>query len=85
MIRSFQFGGTLVETLQKAFPELDLKPWKFLHSPKGFWEDKKNQRSFLDDLVKNLNLKKYENYYRITKKDVEENGGGTELIVHCNT
>jgi hypothetical protein len=60
--------------LQLAYPQYSWKIWMF-KVPKGYWNDKENQREFLDWLGKHLGFQKMEDWYNITSKDVIDNGG----------
>src|SRR5690348_2737640 len=41
----------------------------------SYWQDKTNQRIFFDQLANKLGIKSQEDWYRVTKKQVEDNGG----------
>jgi hypothetical protein len=41
-----------------------------------YWDNKDNQREFLDNLGAHLGFKNVENWYHLTKKAVKQNGGG---------
>ena len=43
--------------------------------PKGYWNQEKNRREFLDKLGKQLGFKSMNDWYRIKFKDVKYNGG----------
>jgi hypothetical protein len=43
--------------------------------PRDYWNDLSNQRTFLDELAKKLNITAFEEWYRVSSKDVIENGG----------
>ena len=46
---------------------------------KGFWEDKTNQRNFMDFLAKELQLEKHNDWYKIKAKEICDYGGRTLL------
>ncbi len=50
------------------FPDHVWLPWLFNQVPKNFWGDMKNQRNFMDWLGKRLNVKKLDDWYKITGK-----------------
>ncbi len=43
------------------------KPWRFPSVSNEFWQKKENQRDFLEDLAKNKNIVKTEDWYKIKK------------------
>ena len=45
-----------------------------------WWENRDNQREFLDNLGEQLGFKKMENWYNITVKQIIENKGGSLLV-----
>jgi hypothetical protein len=42
---------------------------------KGYWRDAKNRRLFFDQLANKLNLKRPEDWYRVTSHTVVKEGG----------
>ncbi len=42
----------------------------------GYWSDLDTQRSFMESLAKALNIQDTEGWYHVTKKTIEEHGGG---------
>jgi hypothetical protein len=60
--------------LQAVYPEHS-HLWQE-YKPKGYWKDKRNQQQFLDQLAVKLNIRKPEDWYRVTsKRALEEEGG----------
>ncbi len=49
---------------------------KFRKMPQKYWDDKRNQRSFMDQLAKKLNIVDQDGWYQITKKALLLHGGG---------
>ena len=45
------------------------------YKPVGYWKDLKNQRSFLDDVAKRLNLQTTEDWYTVSCSTVVKMGG----------
>ncbi len=52
--------------LNEVFPEYDWLPWKFERCPKGYWNDIKNVRKFMDWAGKELNVKEMSDWYRVS-------------------
>ena len=47
------------------FPEYQWLPWRFRNSPKFYWEDIKNQKSFIEWASKELGIKEMNDWYNI--------------------
>lgn len=62
--------------------EYNWEHWRFSKVPAGFWKDKANQRAFFDSISKQLNITRWEDWYRIKKGDIEALGGGP-LLGQC--
>ncbi len=48
---------------------------KFAQLPRGYWNDIANQRSFILDLAKKLNITAPESWYQITAGSIRQHGG----------
>lgn len=46
----------------------------------GFWNNKVNQRSFLENIAKRFDIKKPSDWGQITYNDVKNNGGSSILL-----
>lgn len=49
-------NNSLHKLLSETFTEFEFKPWKFTKVSSHFWKEKANQRLFLQDLAKNLQV-----------------------------
>ena len=65
-----------IKLFQEVYSEHLWLIWKFEKVPKGYWDDKKNQRDFMDDLGKHLGFTTKENWYLLNMDQVEAHGGG---------
>eukprot|EP01114_Cavostelium_apophysatum_P001389 TRINITY_DN11199_c0_g1_i1.p1 TRINITY_DN11199_c0_g1~~TRINITY_DN11199_c0_g1_i1.p1 ORF type:complete len:588 (-),score=156.40 TRINITY_DN11199_c0_g1_i1:19-1782(-) len=74
------YSNCLAKALQTIFPDHDWKLWNFDIVPRGFWNDKANQLAFFEDIAKKLNVKKWEDWYRVEISDVKQLGG--EYLLH---
>ena len=54
--------------LSSTYPEYEWLPWKFSKCPKNFWEDKGNQRKFMDWAGKELEIKEMNDWYKVTNQ-----------------
>lgn len=81
-----KYDNSLTKTLQQVYPEHHWIPWKFDSPlPKGFWDNLSNQRYFFDWLGKYLGFKSKEDYYKLTRTDIEQNGGISLLGQYNNS
>jgi len=69
------YNGSLTQFVMAMFPDYDLKPYKF-SSPKGYWENKENQKSYAHDLCVHLGYQKKEDWYQITAQQINDFYGG---------
>ena len=54
--------------LSNAYPEYEWLPWKFAVHSQNFWNDKNNQRKFMDWAGKQLNIKEPSDWYNVSIK-----------------
>jgi len=74
-----KYDSSPPKLLITIYPNHEWKMWKFGMVPIGYWETWKNQRDFVDWLGKQLGFERFEEWYRITKRDIEDHGGSTLL------
>eukprot|EP01114_Cavostelium_apophysatum_P005575 TRINITY_DN16765_c0_g1_i1.p1 TRINITY_DN16765_c0_g1~~TRINITY_DN16765_c0_g1_i1.p1 ORF type:complete len:534 (-),score=82.26 TRINITY_DN16765_c0_g1_i1:2-1603(-) len=48
--------------------------------PRGYWSYPQNQKKFFDELARKLNFTKWEDWYRITRRDVVSEEGGAAIL-----
>jgi hypothetical protein len=63
----------VTKALQAVFPEQDWKVWQSPNVPKGLW-DPKNHRQLFDKFAEELNIKKPEDWYNVTGKQLKQLG-----------
>jgi hypothetical protein len=51
-----------------VYPEYEWLPWRFNIVLKGFWDDVKNQKKFMDWAGKQLDYKNREDWFKVTTK-----------------
>jgi hypothetical protein len=74
------WGGSLWKTLQFLHPNHTWLPWRFTQNvPKGYWDKQEHQQSFFTWLGGQLGMNHMDDWYRVTKKAIETNGGGSLL------
>lgn len=70
------YGGSILQALQDAYPDHKWLPWRFsVGLPNKFWDNKQNQREFMDWLGFTLGYTQLEDWYSITTKELDQNGG----------
>ena len=69
-----------IDAIVSYYPELKTLTDNFYRVNK--YKDPKNQRIFMDNLAKILNVQKMEDWYQITRDDVLANGGSLILEEH---
>jgi hypothetical protein len=55
------------------YPDYEWLEWKFVRTPKSFWENKKNQRECVDWIGKQLKYKEMSDWYNVTNKVKKNN------------
>ena len=58
-------SGSLYQILSDVYPEYEWLPWRFIRTPKQFWDDPKNQRTFLEWAGKQLKIKEMSDWYKV--------------------
>lgn len=56
--------------------------WEFDQLPLGYWDDINNVTAFLDELVKHLNIKNLDDWYQVTKEQIEKTGYSSMLVLN---
>ena len=81
----YVFNTSLYTAFYYTYPEHVWHPWRFDQKlPDGYWDRIENQRSFMDWLGKELAFKEVEDWYKLTSKNIEDNGGCTLLTEKYN-
>jgi hypothetical protein len=80
------FGGSLFEIFQDIYPHHQSSLLKALSKPQsGYWDSTESQRKFLDELHSTLGFKYPQDWYNITVKQIQENGGHSLLRKYGNS
>jgi hypothetical protein len=67
-----KYGSSIIKILKSSYPNHSWSPWKFPHTPKGYWEDHDNQRNFVEWLSKQLKIQKMEDWYRVSIQQIQK-------------
>jgi hypothetical protein len=74
-----KYDGTFLNLLEAIYPEHEWLPWKFPQAPARFWSQHANQRRYLDWLGNSMGFNSKDDYYKLTKADLTDTGGGALL------
>ena len=74
-----KFNSSITKLFQSVYPGHKWFLWIWEIVPKGFWDQKGNQKSFLNWLGEFLNFKQMDDWYQVTLTDITDNGGSTLL------
>lgn len=70
------YGGSPARAVQDCFPQYSWCEWLFGRVPAGFWDDRRNRERFIRWLSVELNVRRPEDWQRVTAADVRRCGGG---------
>jgi hypothetical protein len=66
------YRGDYLACLKATYPKHVWQPWRFPETPRGYWNDKANQRAFLDWVKQELNVKDWSG---VTADQIKKLGG----------
>ena len=77
--------SSLFNALKHIYPE---KEWDIYNvrkqSPKEYWEDDKNVKEFIDKFEQKMNIQSHNDWYRISVKQIQNEGGSGLLKLYDN-
>jgi hypothetical protein len=83
------FEDSPYKLLCKVYPEHEWLPWRFKVAPHGFWPVVKNQRVFMEYLLKNIKGWKIpadlDKVYTLKRAEIRDAGGRTLLTYYDHT
>ena len=81
------FDGSLLKLFQNVYPNHIWLPWKFSEQivPRGYWNNHQNQCFYLDWLGSILGFQQMDDWYKITTKHLQDNGGYQILNIYGNS
>jgi len=71
-----------IDFLKDIYPNYEWKEYKFISTPDGWWKNKKNQRIYMDDLLKELKLSPEELYEKIDDKILQKHNGSSLVSLY---
>jgi hypothetical protein len=63
-----KYRYSLYALLSAIYPDYQWLPWKFINCPRNWWDDKKNQKKFMDWAAQQLSIKEDNDWYKVTYK-----------------
>ncbi len=70
------YGNSPYYMLSTLYPEYEWLPWKFRHTTKGFWEDPKNCKWFLEWSKPFLGIKNNQDWEKVSRRvRIKKNAG----------
>ena len=78
-------NGSPLALLRAAFPERQWLEWRMSKAPKGFWSKHSNVSAYMHSLGERLGYTVPEDWYKLTKKDMEDKNGSGLLCLHNNS
>ncbi len=69
------YGGSPARAVKDCFPQHEWHEWLFGRVPTGFWDERHNRVRFIRWLAKRLDIRRPEDWQRVTAADVRRHGG----------
>jgi hypothetical protein len=76
-----RYNECRIKCLQDVY-EYNWLPWKFRAVYKGFWNDIKNCKAYMDWLFNELNYSSLEDFYNLPARTIEKYKGGSLLSIY---
>jgi hypothetical protein len=76
----YHYNDSPIKLVKAVFTDYEWLDWKFTNTPRGFWSDKQKQKSYMNWLGNELEYRKEEDWYQITKEQIASNYGGGLLF-----
>jgi len=84
-ILNYYYGDSLSQALITLYPNHEFLLWKFNKVPSTFWKNLDNQRKFFDWVAKQLHLKKPDDWYQVSPKEINKMGGSTIMGMYSGS
>lgn len=79
------YHSTVSAAVMDYLPDYDWKEWMFGKTPKGFWNRRANRVRYLKWLGRKIGFKKLDDWYRLTREDIESNHGNQLIKFYCGS
>lgn len=77
------FGGSPSRLIMTVYPNFEWNELRFKHTSRSYWSNQDNVERFMKKLEEKLQIKRWEDWYNVTSKDIIDLGG-TALIARFN-
>jgi hypothetical protein len=67
-----EYNGSVLQFVRAMRPDHEWLIWRFPAVPAGFWQSEKNKQEYLDWVAKQLNVQTMEDWYQVTKKQLDK-------------
>lgn len=75
-----KYNNSVAFMLSSVFPQYPWQRWRFqAGAPEKFWENYKNQHQCVEWLIPKLGVGDWQDWYKVTQKQVQEVGGSSLL------
>ena len=61
-------NNSYIKFITSVYPNYQWLPWKFTHTPKGYWNDENNIKEYMNWLSEKLNIKSMEDWYKVSSE-----------------
>lgn len=79
------WNSSAIAAVKASFPDRDWKDWLFATCPRRFWKIRRNHRAYMKWLAAQLNIRRPDDWYRVTNKDFTRHKGGAFLLEYRST
>lgn len=69
------YNGFIIKALENAYPQHNWVLWNFNSVPTGYWGNSNNHRDFFDWSGVKLGYKCMDDWYNLSKEDIQKHGG----------
>jgi len=69
------FNDSPSAVIKATFPDHPWQDWEFSYVPRGTWANPTALRGYFDSLAAKLNFTEKSDWYTVTSKQIENNGG----------
>jgi len=71
-----KFSGSPRQVAEYRYPDFPWQQWKFQKVEWGYWQNPSNAKEYLEHLAGVMGIEEVTDWYKVTRRDFEENEGG---------
>ena len=79
------YNNSPIKLITSIYPNYNWVIWKFTSVPNDYWKDIKHRKEYMDWLGKELGYTTMDDWYKISRKDIENNYGSGLLVSYYNS